>query len=187
MAQHRQSMMRTSHIVLFTLALGPLAAVSQVVELGPEITPFQRFQLHPHLDKAFEAMSRGDGRRAISELEQAHRLAPQSAVIALHLATAYSRYGEAQKAEALLKSQVKRNPGDRRLIEALRGLERAVPPVPALAPASEPTAAAPVTETAPAAAPKSAAPTKSVDVTSSPVPSRATPRRPAQRPASTPP
>ena len=186
MAQHRQSMMRTSHIVLFTLALGPLAAVSQVVELGPEITPFQRFQLHPHLDKAFEAMSRGDGRRAISELEQAHRLAPQNAVIALHLATAYSRYGEAQKAEALLKSQVKRNPGDRRLIEALRGLERAVPPVPALAPASEPTAAAPVTETAPAAAPKSAAPTKSVDVTSSPVPSRTTPRRPAQRPASTP-
>lgn len=137
-------------ILALTVALGPLAVAAQSLDLGPDITPFERFRVHPHLDKAFEAMARGDGRRAITELQQARRLAPQNAAIALQLASAYRRYGQPALAEAVLKEQIQRNPGDRRLTAALTELttptKRSTDPAPATASASpEPSVAVPST------------------------------------------
>ena len=76
----------------------PAAFGAQTLDLGPDISPLKRFQVYPHIDKAFEAMARGDGTRAIAELEHAHRLAPENTAIALHLAQAYQRFGQPARA-----------------------------------------------------------------------------------------
>ncbi|MDR3067477.1 MAG: tetratricopeptide repeat protein [Comamonas sp.] len=131
--------------------------VAQVVDLGPDISPRQRFQVYPRIDKAYEAMARGDGQRAISELQQAQRLAPDNTEIALQLAAAHRRFGQPAQAEAVLKAQLQRHPGDARLAQALRDMHQgAVParlpePQPVPAPAAKETPKAP-SVTAPATA-----------------------------------
>ncbi|WP_395027490.1 hypothetical protein [Comamonas odontotermitis] len=82
------------------LACAAAASAAHTLDLGPGVSERRRFQIYPHLDKAFEALQRGDGRRAIAELERAQRLAPGNAAIALQLADAHRRLQQQQDARA---------------------------------------------------------------------------------------
>ena len=109
-------------VLALSLGLSVVAANAQTMDLGPDSTGYQRFLLYPHLERGFDAMSRDDRSIALSEFEQAHALAPNNPVVALHLAQAYRRFGEPARAEALLRDQPKHNPGNRRLNQALADL-----------------------------------------------------------------
>ncbi|WP_347613519.1 tetratricopeptide repeat protein, partial [Comamonas thiooxydans] len=122
-------------LVLSLACATPYDGLAQTVDLGPDITPRQRFQVYPRIDKAYEAMARGDGQRAISELQQAQRLAPDNTEIALQLAAAHRRFGQPAQAEAVLKAQLQRHPGDARLAQALRDMHQGA--VPARQPESQ--------------------------------------------------
>lgn len=112
-------------LLTLALALVPLAGYSQKIDLGTEISDRERFQSYPHLEKGFSAMARGDRNRALAEFEQAHRLVPNNPLIALHLANAYRRFGETTRAQSLLREQLKRNPGNAALAQALSDLSAA--------------------------------------------------------------
>ncbi|MEO5607345.1 MAG: tetratricopeptide repeat protein, partial [Polaromonas sp.] len=114
-------------VLVLSLGLSAVAANAQTMDLGPDSTGYQRFLLYPHLERGFDAMARGDRSIALSEFEQAHVLAPNNPVVALHLAQAYRRFGEPARAEAVLREQLKRNPGNRRLTQALADLRGTTP------------------------------------------------------------
>ena len=78
-------------VLALSLGLSVVAANAQTMDLGPDSTGYQRFLLYPHLERGFDAMARGDRSIALSEFEQAHVLAPNNPVMALHLAQAYQR------------------------------------------------------------------------------------------------
>lgn len=120
-----------STMLALSLGLSAFTVSAQTVDLGPDVTGYRRFLLYPHLQKGFEAMAGGDRGRALAEFEQARALAPNNPVVAIHLAEAYRRFGEPARAEAVLREQLTRNPGDARLNKALREL-RAGTPVSAL-------------------------------------------------------
>ena len=145
-------------LVLSLACATPYDGLAQTVDLGPDITPRQRFQVYPRIDKAYEAMARGDGQRAISELQQAQRLAPDNTEIALQLAAAHRRFGQPAQAEAVLKAQLQRHPGDARLAQALRDMHQGA--VPARQPESQalPAPAAKAPPKTPGTATPSAAP-----------------------------
>ena len=183
-------------ILALAVMLASTGAPAQTLDLGPDISPLKRFQVYPHIDKAFEAMARGDGTRAIAELEHAHRLAPENTAIALHLAQAYQRFGQPARAAALLRAQRSRHPGDARIAQALRDLQpppapvqesatvvaqpEAAPAAPVLAAAPSATAPEPASEHGtPAAAPAIAAPP---DQLAKPAPAVRAQRRMAQVP-----
>ena len=130
-------------LLALSLGLPALTASAQTLDLGPDETGYRRFLLYPHLDKAFEAMSRGNRSVALAEFEWARALAPDNPVVAIHLAQAYRHFNELARAETVLREQLMRNPGDARLTRALadvRGaplptaqLPAAPPPLPATA------------------------------------------------------
>ncbi|WP_423972107.1 NfrA family protein [Comamonas thiooxydans] len=161
-------------LVLSLACATPYDGLAQTVDLGPDITPRQRFQIYPRIDKAYEAMARGDGQRAISELQQAQRLAPDNTEIALQLAAAHRRFGQPAQAEAVLKAQLQRHPGDARLAQALRDMHQGA--VPARQPESQalPAPAAKAPPKTPGTATPSAAPApepaKAVSSTADPTP-----------------
>ena len=130
------------------LALASLGATAQTMDLGSDVKPFLRFRLYPHIDKAFEAQNRGDGLRAIAEMEQAHRLAPDNVPIALHLANLYARFGQPGKGDALLLALRQKHPQDPRVAQALAG---AVPPSVVAPPAPRSIVAVPAEAPAPVA------------------------------------
>jgi len=147
--------------LVIAMALASFGSAAQPLDLGPDVSPMLRFQLHPRMEKAFDAMSRGDNARAVNELRQAQRLAPGNTVVALYLADAHRRSGQSAEAAAVLKEQLTRQPGEPRLTEALRRLESApTESGPSLQPMAVETArrqAAPPTPPAPSV-PASAAP-----------------------------
>ena len=178
-------------LLVLAAALASMGSMAQTLDLGPDISPLKRFQVYPHVDKAFEAMARGDGPRAIAELEHAHRLAPENAAIALHLAQAYQRFGQPARAEALLRAQRSRHPGDVRIAQALRELqpEPAPPavetaPVATAAPEATTAVSPAVAEPAPvpAQADVAAAPAVSPVPEAKPAPTARAPRRNVARP-----
>lgn len=148
--------MKLNPIMLaLSLALTSLAANAQTIELGSDGSGYKRFLLYPHLQKGFEAMKQGNQSRALTEFEQARTIAPNNAVVATYLAEAYRHFGELDRAEALIREQLKRNPGNEQLGKALSGLRTRPAPELALALALTlaPTAtatAATATTTAPA-------------------------------------
>lgn len=109
-------------MLALSLALATLGTSAQTIDLGPDGTGFKRFLLYPHLQKGFEAMEQGNRTRALSEFEQARTIAPNNAVVASYLADAYRRFGERARAEALLREQLTRNPGNAQLSKALSDL-----------------------------------------------------------------
>jgi len=126
-------------LALSALALGlpALTASAQTLDLGSDETGYRRFLLYPHLDKAFEAMSRGNRSLALSEFEWARTLAPDNPVVAMHLAQAYRHFNELARAESVLREQLMRNPGDARLTRALADV-RGMPPATVQIPATPP-------------------------------------------------
>ena len=113
-------------VLALSLSLPALTASAQSLDLGPDATGYRRFLLYPHLDRAFEAQARGDRATALSEFEQARALAPDNPVVALHLAQALRRFSNPVRAEAVLREQLKRNPGNARLASALAELQSAM-------------------------------------------------------------
>ena len=83
---------------MFSTLLALLLAVPMVASAqrstSDDISGYTRFLVYPHLQKGRESMQRGDGVRALAEFEQARRLAPGNAAVALHLAAAYRKFGE---------------------------------------------------------------------------------------------
>lgn len=121
--------MKLNPIMLaLSLALASLAADAQTIELGPDETGYKRFLLYPHLQKGFEAMKQGNRNRALTEFEQARAIAPNNAVVATYLAEAYRHFGERDRAEALLREQLKRNPANVQLGKALSDLRAKAAP-----------------------------------------------------------
>ena len=126
-----------STMLAVSLGLSVLGVHAQTLDLGPDASGYQRFLLYPHLEKGFNAMARGERGIALSEFEQAHTLAPDNPVIALHLAHALRRFGEPARAEAVLSRQLVRNPGNASLANALadmRGTATRAARLPATAP-----------------------------------------------------
>ncbi|MCJ7799860.1 MAG: bacteriophage N4 adsorption protein A, partial [Polaromonas sp.] len=116
-----------SAMLALSAGLSALTVGAQPVDLGPDATGYRRFLLYPHLQKGFEAMARADRVRSLAEFEQAWVLAPDNPVVATYLAEAYRRFGEPARAEAVLRQQLMRNPGDARLNKALRDLRTGTP------------------------------------------------------------
>lgn len=115
--------MKLNPIMLaLSLAMTSLTANAQTTELGPDTNGYKRFLLYPHLQKGFDAMKRGNKSRALTEFEQASMIAPNNAVVATYLAEAYRHFGERDRAEALIKAQLQRNPGNDQLTKALGDL-----------------------------------------------------------------
>src|SRR5262245_1700764 len=98
-------------------------STSQEFDLGSDVSGYRRFLIYPHLHKGWESMQRGDRDRALMEFERARALAPESVVVALHLANAYRKFGESARAESVLRQQLERTPRDARLRNALMDLE----------------------------------------------------------------
>ena len=94
--------MKLLALVLSALVV-PAIASAQAIDLGPDVSGYTRFVVYPHLQKGLESIERGDRERAFTELERARSLAPDNAVIALHLAAAYRKFGETARAESLLR------------------------------------------------------------------------------------
>jgi len=113
-------------VLALMLALPPLAS-AQDFDLGRDLTAYRRFLIYPHLQKGWESMQRGERDRALTEFEQARRLAPENASVALHLAAAYRKFGETSRAESVLREQLKRTPDDARLRAALTDLRATAP------------------------------------------------------------
>lgn len=113
-------------------------------------------------------MEQGNRSRALTEFEQARSLAPNNAMVATYLAEAYRRFGENARAQALLREQLTRNPGNAQLSKALSDLRAemaaSVPvPTPAPAPAvvlAQALASLPHVNSTPQAAPNLIAPSK---------------------------
>jgi adsorption protein A len=95
---------------------------AQPEELAKELSGYRRSIVYPHLQKGWESVQRGDRARAFAELEQARALAPDSVVVALHLAAAYRQFGQSAQAEAVLRDRLSHNSGDTRLRDALAAL-----------------------------------------------------------------
>jgi Flp pilus assembly protein TadD len=115
--------MKLNPIMLaLSLTLTALPSEAQTIELGSDASGYRRFLLYPHLQKGFEAMGQGNRNRALTEFEQARVIAPNNALVATYLAEAYRYFGERARAEALLREQMKRNPGNLRLGKALGDL-----------------------------------------------------------------
>lgn len=121
-----------------------LARPAQPEELAKELSGYRRSLVYPHLQKGWESVQRGDRTRAVTELEQARALAPDSTVVALHLAAAYRRFGDTARAEVVLRDRLTHTPGDARLHEALAALGPREPAVPGASGASSTANAQPV-------------------------------------------
>src|SRR5436309_760491 len=116
---------------LAALLVMPSLALAQQIDLGSEISGYVRFLVYPHLQQGWESIRRGERDRALAEFEQARRLAPENAAVALQLATAYGKFGETGRAESILRAQLQRTPGDERVRSALAALRPATTPPPA--------------------------------------------------------
>jgi bacteriophage N4 adsorption protein A len=113
----------TVAVLMATAAL----ASAQQVELGSDLSGYRRFLVYPHLQQGWESMQRGERDGALAEFEQARRLAPENTAIALQLAAAYRKFGDAKRAESTLRAQLERTPDDARLRNALAELRAAAP------------------------------------------------------------
>ena len=120
--------MKTISAVLAVLIAIPSLASAQQFDLGNDLSGYRRFLVYPHLQQGWESMQRGERDRALAEFEQARRLAPENAAVALHLAAAYRKFGEAGRAESILRAQLKQTPDDARLSSALADLRPAARP-----------------------------------------------------------
>src|SRR5262249_53425256 len=121
---------------LLVLALAvPAIGSAQTIGAASDLTGYTRFVVYPHLQQGWESLQRGDRDSALAEFERARKLAPTNATGALHLATAYQKFGELGRAEALLRAQIRLTPGDARLLAALTAVQAAMAPaaVPAAA------------------------------------------------------
>ena len=117
--------MKLLSAVLLTAFVVPAVAFAQAIDLGPDVSGYTRFIVYPHLQKGLESMQRGDRERAFSELERARSLAPENATVALHLAAAYRKFGENERAEKILREQLKWTPLDARVKGTLAEIEAA--------------------------------------------------------------
>ncbi|MDB5744416.1 MAG: Tetratricopeptide 4, partial [Polaromonas sp.] len=109
------------------LALSSLAAGAQQAPDTGGATGYRHFLLYPHLQRGAEAMARGDRAKALAEYERARALAPDNPAVALQLAQAYRRFNEPARAEAVLREQLRRDPGNARLSGALAELRGGAP------------------------------------------------------------
>ena len=161
-------MKHAPRMLALALALASLGTTAQTMDFGPDVKPFLRFRLYPHIDKAFEAQSKGDGQRAIAEMEQAQRLAPDNVPIGLELAAMYARFGQSGKGEALLLALRRKHPQDARIAQAIAHLPSHAVPLALPAAPAVPTPAAPVPE--PAVASSEPAPAVQAPAVSAPLP-----------------
>ncbi|MFA9441071.1 tetratricopeptide repeat protein [Uliginosibacterium sp. sgz301328] len=95
-------------------------------DLGADVTPYRRFLIYPHVEKAQAALRRGDTAQAVREFERARQLAPQNATIALQLAEAYRANGTPERARGLLEAQRSYTPQDARIDAALSAFGQSV-------------------------------------------------------------
>ncbi len=118
--------MRFMSAVLAVVLAVPALASAQANDLGSDLSGYLRFVVYPHLQKGWESMQRGEHERALAELEQARRLAPESSSVSLHLAAAYRKFGDTARAESVLREQLMRTPDDARVRTALADVDAAV-------------------------------------------------------------
>ena len=116
--------MKLATFLLAVVLASPSVAIAQQFDFGDDVDGYHRFLIYPHLQKGWESVQRGDRARALAELERARSLAPESVVVALHLAEAYRKFGLEARAESVLREQLKRAPDDSRLRSALGRLRR---------------------------------------------------------------
>jgi adsorption protein A len=132
--------MKLNPIMLaMSIAVTSLSLIAQTTEIGSDNNGYKRYLIYPHLQKGFEAMKQGNRNRTLTEFEQANTIAPNNVEVATYLAEAYRHFGERERAEALLKEQLKRNPGNTRIAKALNDLR--IKPAPELALTHPPIAA----------------------------------------------
>lgn len=175
--------------LLALMLAGPAITSAQTIDPETDLTGYTRFIVYPHLQQGLESTRRGDRTRALLELERARSLAPDNATVALYLASGYSTFGEPGRAESLLRDQMTRTPGDRRLLAALTGLPATTQPRATPAIACSDGTARPCGEALPSTAPRASEPPSApsssrASVASGPVAPR---RQRVSRPAPAPP
>ncbi|MFT4173299.1 MAG: tetratricopeptide repeat protein [Rhodocyclaceae bacterium] len=103
---------------------------------GPDVSPYRRFLVYPHVQKGQAALARGDARGAIEEFQRARELTPRSAYAALMLAQAYRANGEPERALTLLQEQQGFTPDDARIVNEITAMQTAAQPAASLPAAS---------------------------------------------------
>jgi adsorption protein A len=129
-------------LLLAVLIASTTSVSAQEADLAGDLTGYRRFIVYPHLQKGWESTRRGERDRALTELERAHALAPESAGVTLHLAAAYRKFGEVARAESVLREQLAHTPDDARVRSALSELRTLAAPAAPAAVASPCTGAA---------------------------------------------
>ena len=126
------SLLGRAALVLALVFAGGNVLAQDAIDLGPEVSTYQRFMVYPHLQTGLDALARGDRDRAYAEFRRAMALAPQSPAVAAYLARAYRRFGDADLARQLLTEQLRRHPGDAQLWTEMAALgqspQRTLPP-----------------------------------------------------------
>jgi thioredoxin-like negative regulator of GroEL len=87
-----------------------------------DVTGVQKYMVYPHLQKGFEALEKGLADRAIKEFQQANSLAPNSVSVALYLAEAHRRFGQLNKAEAVLSLMMMKFSENKALASAIKNI-----------------------------------------------------------------
>src|SRR6188474_263456 len=118
--------MKIFSILIALMLTTPAIGSAQTPDAADDLTGYTRFVVYPHLQQARDAMARGERDRALIELERARSLAPNSASVALQLASAYQKFGQLSQAESLLRAQTTLTPRDARLLPALKVVQKLI-------------------------------------------------------------
>jgi adsorption protein A len=109
-------------ILLWTsgaFAQGRNSGAARIVDLGPDVTDYQRYVTYPHLQRGLSLLRQRRWDEALKEFERARELAPRNATLALYLAEAYRQAGRTDRATSVLQQQLSLTPRDARVQAAL--------------------------------------------------------------------
>lgn len=109
-------------LICGTLLATPALAAEEGSKQDLGLSDYRYFKVYPHIERAHQAMKVNDETRALSSFEHAHEMAPESVRLTLWLAEAYRHFGHEKKAQALLKRELKTNPQNPDLQQALAAI-----------------------------------------------------------------
>ena len=110
--------------LLATVATGAITATAVAEPPSvPTVSGLARFRSYPLIDRAYDALRRGDTARAVSLLEEALRVVPGDADVLVQVLALYTRLERAEQFVALATKHLAENGGNAQ-VRAYRGFAR---------------------------------------------------------------
>ncbi|MBM3070623.1 tetratricopeptide repeat protein [Lelliottia sp. RWM.1] len=119
-------------VLVAALLSSPVLAESQITETSATalgLSDYRHFMIYPHLEKAVRAQKSQDEQTALKEFRYIHQQLPDNVPLTLYLADAYRHFGHDEQARQVLTAQLKRYPGDKRLVQRLEEIPVITTPV----------------------------------------------------------